>query len=404
LDLTTVYIADFTRFCTDKFDLRSKAQSLFEPRKRPEIPISQIFLLVVGALALRKQSFHQIDLFARNKGAKKWLGSRRPMVASDATLGRVLPQMNTTELRALVHDAYGLLRRKGHGKLELPSGRKIRAAAVDGTCWGKRYASAVEMLGEAPVVLDFQPAPGQGHELATSEAVLRRVFYQFHDLEGGLADIVLGDGAYITQNMLRLCRDELGTHLLVKTTELETLLVLKDAEVLFNAPGDLAAGIEHHRGIDVERRFSYEIWAASGFEHDGFDGPLKVARVRTEPLKGKEDAETFWIITTDTTLSGQDMRELAHRRWTIENQGFRALNDAMNSKHVWTRGKNSEDTFEGLMLMMTLSFMLVVAYHAQVDKDALWEKFHLRRLTLKHLAQEWLISLYHAVPLWADAG
>jgi hypothetical protein len=326
------------------------------------------------------------------------------MVASDATLWRVLPQMDSIELRSLVHDAYRLLRRKGHGKLELPSGRKIRAAAVDGTCWGKRYASAVEMLGEAPLVLDFQPAPGQGHELATSEAALRRVFYQFHDLEGGLADIVLGDGAYITQNMLRLCRDELGTHLLVKTTELDTLLILKDAETLFNAPGDLAAGIEHHRGIDAERRFSYEIWSASGFEHDGFDGPLKVARVRTEPLKGKEGVETFWIVTTDTTLSGQDMRELAHRRWTIENHGFRALNDAMNSKHVWTRGKNSEDIFEGLMLMMILSFMLVVAYHAQVDKEELWEQLRLRRMTHRQLAEEWLITLFDSPALWADAG
>ena len=191
---TTINLSDFTRFCTDKFDVRLKAQSLFEPRKRPEIPISRLFLLVVGARALRKQSFHQIDLFARNPGAKKWLGSRRSMVASDATLWRVLPQMNRMELRAFVHQAYRLLRKKGHGKLELPSGRKIRAAAVDGTCWGKRYASAVEMLGEAPVILDFQPAPGEGHELATSEAVLRRVFHQFHDLEGGLADIVLGDG------------------------------------------------------------------------------------------------------------------------------------------------------------------------------------------------------------------
>lgn len=72
--------------------------------------------------------------------------------------------------------------------------------------------------------------------------------------------------------------------------------------------------------------------------------------------------------------------------------------------HVWTRGKNSEDTFEVLMLMMILSFMLVVAYHAQVDPDALWEKLRLRRLTLRHLAEDWLMTLYEAVPLWEDAG
>lgn len=401
---TTINLSDFTRFCTDKFDLPLKAQSLFEPRKRPQIPISRLFLLIVGALALRKQSFHQIDLFARNKGAKKWLGTGRPMVASDATLWRVLPLMNRTELRNFGFQAYRLLRKKGQGRLTLPSGRKIRAAAVDGTCWGKRYASAVEMVGEAAVVLDFEPSAGEGHELATSEVVLRRSFYQFHDLEGGLADIVLGDGLYITQKMLRLCRYELGTHLLVKTTELDSLLILKDAEALFNASGPKAPGIEQVQGIDAERGLSYEIWAAPGFEHDGFDEKLKVARVRIQPLKGQEEVETFWVITTDATLSGPDMRELAHRRWTIENHGFRALNDAMNSKHVWTRGKNSEDTFEALMLMMILSFMLVVAYHAQLDAEALWKKFRLRRLTLRQLAEEWLMTLFEAVPLCKDTG
>jgi hypothetical protein len=184
--------------------------------------------------------------------------------------------MNRTQLRDFVLQAYRLLRKKGHSQIALPSGRKIRAAAVDGTCWGKRYASAVEMVGEASVVLDFEPSAGEGHELATSAAVLRRVFYQFHDLEGGLADIVLGDGLYITQKMLKLCRHELGTHLLVKTTELDSLLILKDAEALFNASGEMARGIEHSRGIDAERDLSYEIWAAPGFEHDGFEETLKV--------------------------------------------------------------------------------------------------------------------------------
>jgi hypothetical protein len=399
-----INLSDFTRFCTDKFDLRLKAQTLFEPRKRPQIPISRIFLLIVGGLALRKQSFHQIDLFSRHKGVKKWLGSGRPMVASDATLWRVLPQMNRKELRGFVHQAYRLLRKKGQGQLVLPSGRKIRAAAVDGTCWGQRYASAVEMVGEAPVVLDFEPSPGEGHELATSEAVLRRVFAEFLDLEGGLADIVLGDGLYITLKMLQLCRRELGMHLLVKTTEVDSLLILKDAEELFNASGEMVQGIERRRGIDAERGLSYEIWAALGFEHTGFEDPLKVARVRIQPLKGEEPAETFWVITTDTTLSGPDMRELAHRRWEIENHGFRALNDAMNSKHVWTRGKNSEAIFEALMLMMLLSFMLVVAFHAQVDPDALWKKFRLRRLPLRQLAEAWLMTLYDADALWADAS
>jgi hypothetical protein len=78
------------------------------------------------------------------------------------------------------------------------------------------------MVGKAPVILDFEPSPGEGHELAAFAAVLKRVFQRFHGFEGGLADIVLGDGLYITTNMLNLCRKELKTHLLVKTTELPT--------------------------------------------------------------------------------------------------------------------------------------------------------------------------------------
>lgn len=397
-------LPDFTRYCTDKFDLRTRAQNLFEPRKRPEIPISQIFMLLVGGLALQKKSFHQIDLFSRTDEARRWLGTRRPMVASDATLWRVLPLMKRSELRGLLHQAYRMLRKRGHGNLKLPSGRKIRAAAVDGTCWGKRYASAVEMIGDAPVLLDFQLAPGQGHELATSEAVLRRCFSEFRGFEGGLADIVLGDGAYITEGMLKLCRNELKTHLLVKTKELGTLLILKDAEAIFSAPGALDRGIEHQSGSDLERNMSYEVWAASGFTHAEFKGDLKVARVCTRPLKGAGTPETFWIVTTDTTLSGGDMRELAHRRWMIENHGFRALNDAMNSKHVWTRGAQSEKTFEVLMLIMLLSFMLVVAYHAHLDRGRIWERWRLRNVTLAWLADQWRMTLHDASPLWADAG
>ncbi len=397
-------LPDFARFCTHEFDLPRKARSLIEPRKRPEIPLSRIFMLLVGGLALQKKSFHQIDLFSRTSEAKRWLGSRRRMVASDATLWRVLPEMNRTQLRSFLHQAYRLLRKRGQGPLKLPSGRKIRAAAVDGTCWGKRNASAVEMLGEAPVLLDFQVSPGQGHELATSEAVLRRVFQEFRGLEGGLADIVLGDGAYITEGMLKLCRNDLRTHLLVKTKELETLLVLQDAEAIFNAPGDRDRQIEHHRGTDAERNLSYEVWAASGFSHGEFRGDLKVARVRTQPLKGDQEQETFWIVTTDTSLSANDMRELAHRRWSIENHGFRALNDAMNSKHVWTRGESAEQTFETLMLIMLLSFMLVVAYHAQLEPERIWRHWRLRKVTLAWLADHWRMTLYDASPLWADAS
>lgn len=355
----------------------------------------------MGGLALRKHSFHQIDLFARTEGAKKWLGSKRPMVASDATFWRVLPQMNRCQLRQFVREAYRRLRKRGHGTLGLPSGRKLRAASVDGTCWGRQYASAVEVLGKPSVVIDFEPCPGKGHELSASETVLRRAVESFGK---GFVDIVLGDGLYITQEMLRLCRKDLGLHLLVKTKELGSLNILQDAEALFGAGREFERGVDRRQGIDLVRGLRYEIWAARGFHHAGFKDELKVARVMTDPLKGKRERETFWIITTDLGLSAEDMRELAHLRWSIENHGFRALNEAMNSKHVWTRGKRAAEVFEALMLMMLLSFILVVAYHAELDEERLFRKCRVRRLTLKQLVEYWLMSIHEAEGLFALTG
>jgi hypothetical protein len=136
--------------------------------------------------------------------------------------------MDRTQLREELQQAYVLLRQQGHGKLKLPGGREIRAAAVDGTEVG-RSASVLEILGGHAASVDLQPWEGKGKDLPSSELLLRRAF-QRHGR--GFADIVLGDGLYITEGMLRLCREELRTHLLVKTKE-EGLLILRDAEAIF---------------------------------------------------------------------------------------------------------------------------------------------------------------------------
>ena len=76
----------------------------------------------------------------------------------------------------------------------------------------------------------------------------------------------------------------------------------------------------------------------------------------------------------------------------------------MNSKHVWTRGKNADQTFEALMLLMLLSFLLVTAFNAQLDPEALWKSYRVRRLTLRQLVEGWLMSLHQAAGLLAEAG
>jgi hypothetical protein len=98
------------------------------------------------------------------------------------------------------------------------------------------------------------------------------------------------------------------------------------------------------------------------------------------------------------------MRELAHRRWSIENEGFRALSAAVDSKHVWTRGKNAAAIFPILMLLMFLAFTLTLAFHAHLDAKVLWETFRLKRVTLGHLVSCFLLSLPGAAGAFGPSG
>ena len=328
------------------------------------------------------------------------MGTDRYMVASDATFWRVLPGIHRDELREVLHQSTALLRQEGHGKIALPQGRVLRAAAVDGSALGGRYASVLEILGTHAAVVDLEPCANRGKELPSSEVLLKRAFAKNRS---GFVDIVLGDGLYLTQGMIDLCRTQLGTHLLVKTTEEETLVLLQRAK-LFLEEGDAAAReVERVRGVDAERGIDYEAEALSGLRHSDSPHPLKVARVRIERLKGpyKGAKETFWIVTTDQSLTALQMRELAHLRWSIENDAFRALSAAVDSKHVWTRGKNAAAIFEVLMLLMFLAFTLSLAFHAQLDRDRLWEMFRLRRSTLAHLVDCFILSLQAAAGAFA---
>lgn len=150
--------------------------------------MATLLLFLVGSLALRRKSLHQIDLFARQKEVREWLGSDRYMVASDTTFWRILPRMDRDQVRQELQQANVLLRQQGHGKLLLPGGRSIRAAAVDGTVLSGRYASVVEVLGAPAAVVDLEPCEGKGKQLPSSEGVLRRVFRRHGR---GFVDIVL---------------------------------------------------------------------------------------------------------------------------------------------------------------------------------------------------------------------
>lgn len=403
----------FLRFCTEKFKLLLMAARITETRKRPEIPMSTIVLLMVVALALGRRSFHQIDHLARRREMRRLLGSKRDMAASDTTIERVLPTIDVEEVREELQTAY--IRRKQRGAtITLCSGRRKRIGVVDGYDTGSGLASGLQILtGRSPFLVDADPYEKDGKELPASTALIQRAATRHGK---GFVDLVLGDPLYVSGPFWTECR-KCGVHVLVKgeTAKKEDLLVLREARDLCAAGGDSAL-VEHAQGTDAARGVTYEVSAVRGLKHDTYAGTVKVALVtetRLKPRSGKHanrpNVSVFWVITTDEDLTAEEMRELGHLRWTIENLGFRSLNAHLGSKRTWTRGKCKKETFPVLLLLMFLAFNLASEFEAGVDAEDIRKEFGqspqsaVHAVTLR-LVVEWILaSLGTAEPLVAKA-
>jgi len=60
--------------------------------------------------------------------------------------------------------------------------------------------------------------------------------------------------------------------------------------------------------------------------------------------------------------NGEQLRELGHIRWRIENNGFKQLNAQTNCDHVYTHDAHS---FEALMLLIFISWNLLLLFNLE---------------------------------------
>ena len=159
----------------------------------------------------------------------------------------------------------------------------------------------------------------RGRELYASRCVLKRAF---RTLGKGFFGMVAGDGLYANKNDFELCMSQ-GSHLLVKT-DAENLTAIQDARYLFAC----GHGIKES-GWDQARNLDYETETIEGVVWQGLN--LTVTHVK-ERKENKTEWTGFWILTTAEDYGGEDLRELAHLRWRIENHVFKRLNQLVGSK------------------------------------------------------------------------
>lgn len=355
--ITFMNIGKFNQLLEEKFPLKEWDKKVEDERKRPIIPPGTIFKSVREMVPFAQESLLKVDGINRLPQMLKWHKSKRSMVASDTTIERSLSGFNREKIREILGETYEILNEEKISGIVLPSGKELKTGIVDGSELGGFLFSVLLIPGmvNAPVDVDLY---SQGKELEASRNILNRAKDRFGE---GFVDLIIGDALYRKKFLLE-CKQDLGCDALFMTED-KSLTIIQDAMGLFfgtEPAGD--DGIERIEGVDTSRNIHYKIIAAGGFIWEDFPFELKVAYVWEEhlkPKKGRPEVEEFWVVTTRVSLSGEDMRELKHHRWEIENNVFKRLNALVKSKRRNTHKAKVKEVF----LLMWFVGLILLGYY-----------------------------------------
>ena len=355
-------------------------------RRRPIVKPPAIFRAGVAQAALGLGSVLQVDQWLRTEAAQRFIGqpSDARCRGSDSTLLRALGQWDLVPARAAAYALHLWQRDQGQANRVLASGRTVRLAVVDGSCFGGVWASVLGFAGAFYYSVDVERYAGRGHELAASRAVLARATER---LGAGFATHLLYDGLMADRADFATARRQWGLHLVVKTTE-QTLALVAESRALWTpmTPAQLrAAGVEVVGGVDDTRAVSYTACAQGGMRWEGLGFPLKLAWVRETHLKGQYVGQTFefWVLTTDESLGAAELRELARARWAIENNGFKRTNAAVGSKQAYLKDAAAK---EALLLLWGIGLALREAFRLWLETQAAWRDWGVKK-TARLLSQ-----------------
>jgi hypothetical protein len=376
-------IQRFKHFCKTYFQVEERAGALSDARSDPHIGVACIFLSVFYMGVLGLGSLLGLDQFLRTSKGKKLFRCGRALV-SDSTLSRSLVGFGLAGLQALLETIYALGRHLGVGRCEVTHGR-LRVGVIDGSCFGRFRASCFAQIGSVCLMGGLEPISTFGKELPASTRLVRRLIERFGPR---WIDLALLDGLYVAQGFLRVCLEEGQLDVLIKTQE-EGLNIIQDAMGLFRHYSAYAKDIEHIQGTDLTRLRAYEVYALGGFFLEGVQTPFKVAWVREEDLRTGEKLE-FWVLTSLQELTAGQMRELAHWRWDIENNGFKMLNALVHTKHLYAHHPHAA---EAVLLILFMAGNLLQLFLAHLSPEEIEARFGKVKNTRRFLQGELRDSL-----------
>jgi hypothetical protein len=322
-------------------------------RYRPQIRLQAILMSLFAMPFFALASLLSNDRQARTKQYKGMFGCRRPMVVSDSSCARVLRWVRAEEMKKFQRSFLKTFEERDLLRKQLAvGGRPWRLGILDGSHMGGHWLVTLCLAGAInyPVMVERSASRG------TEQAVARKLLRQGSKALGALRpELWLLDALYFNVNTIRLALRH-GATVLYKFKNADLRTVTKDAENLFRHFG----GDQEARGRDRARQCR---WKARQTV-DSFGGYAVQVVELTEyyPKRTGRTHEHCWIVSTELTLTLEEIREAAHQRWQIENNVFKRISHLSGTKRFYF--KDHRQFFNLLRLFLAaiavLDYILVL--------------------------------------------
>ena len=335
-------IKELSKCLENHFDINQKTIKLTDLRKWYSIPISHIFFSIFfGFPLLRKPSLLSLDHLLKKDYTKNFFKCKRKMIASDTTIMRNLASNFKEEELFEINKQ---IVKKNYEYLKNPMVNKT-VGIFDGSVFGNVMEEIMIICGKINQIIAYEPIEKKGKETAAAKTILQKVAQNYIDLK---IDIILGDALYYSKYFFNKCKELFNANLLVKFSK-PSINVIKEALIYFDQEKN-SVDVDRISGFDSERLINYTIETVRGLKADTIDYKLSVSRITEENVKtGKK--ESFYVVTNDLTLKNEEIRDLSHLRWQIENNTFKEMNKIFSSKKKYTKNKKAA------IIILTILFM-----------------------------------------------
>ena len=96
------------------------------------------------------------------------------------------------------------------------------------------------------------------------------------------------------------------------------------------------------------------------------------------------------MLTSLEELTAEQMRELAHWRWDIENNGFKSLNTLVHTKHLYAHDLHAA---EAMTLILFIAGNLLHLFLAQLTREEIETLFGKLKITRRFLQEQLRVSV-----------